>query len=120
LDLERIWNAATPAEQRALVEDMVDSVSIYPDQITVQVAGAPPFIVALDEVGLTQGCKPVVSEKRRQQHPTGASWLGLADLKTKARCTPRAFYRFVTIRQKCRFAHGRTQTTWLRAPLVRH
>jgi DNA invertase Pin-like site-specific DNA recombinase len=66
LDLERLWNAASPAEQRTLVEDLVDSVCIYPDQITVQVAGAPPFIVALDEVGLTQGCKPVVSETRRK------------------------------------------------------
>jgi site-specific DNA recombinase len=62
LDLERLWNAASLAEQRTLVEDLVDSVCIYPDQITVQVAGAPPFIVALSEVGLTQGCKPVVSE----------------------------------------------------------
>jgi hypothetical protein len=66
MDLERIWNAATLAEQRTLVEDLVDSVCIYPDQITVQVAGAPPFIVALDEVGLTQSCKPVVSEARRE------------------------------------------------------
>jgi site-specific DNA recombinase len=62
LDLERLWNVANPTERRTLVEDLVDSVCIYPDRITVQVAGAPPFIVALDEVGLTQGCKPVVSE----------------------------------------------------------
>jgi hypothetical protein len=33
-------------------------------------AGAPPFIVALDEVGLTQGCKPVVSETRREPSRT--------------------------------------------------
>jgi hypothetical protein len=38
-----VWNAATLAEQRTLVEDLVDSVCIYPDQITVQVAGAPPL-----------------------------------------------------------------------------
>jgi len=71
LDVERLWNAASPAEQRTLIEDLIDSVCIYPDQITVQVAGAPPFIVALDEVGLTQGCKPVVSESRPPQSPTG-------------------------------------------------
>jgi site-specific DNA recombinase len=62
MDVDQIWNAATSDERRTLVEDLVDSVCIYPDQLTVQVAGAPPFIVALDEVGLTQGCKPVVSE----------------------------------------------------------
>lgn len=62
MDLERLWNAATKSERRTLVEDLVDSVYIYPDQLTVQVVGAPPFIVALDEVGLTQGCKPVVSK----------------------------------------------------------
>jgi hypothetical protein len=47
---------------RILVEDLVDSVFIDPDQITVQVAGAPPILVTLEEVVLTQGCKPVVSE----------------------------------------------------------
>ena len=62
MDIEELWEAATDAERRTLVEDLVDSVCIYPDRITVQIAGAPPFIVALDEVGLTQGCKPVVSE----------------------------------------------------------
>jgi site-specific DNA recombinase len=66
MDVERIWNEASPTERRTLVEDLVDSVFIYPDQITVQVAGAPPFVIALDEVGLTQGCKPVVSEARRE------------------------------------------------------
>lgn len=75
MDLERIWKAATLAEQRTLVEDLVDSVCIFPDQITVQVAGAPPFMVALDEIGLTQGCKPVVSEGRRPQSTTGG-WNG--------------------------------------------
>jgi hypothetical protein len=67
LDIERLWRSASAAEQRTLVEDLVDSVFIYPDQIAVQVAGAPPFIIALNEVGLTQGCKPVVSETRRNR-----------------------------------------------------
>jgi site-specific DNA recombinase len=78
MDLERIWLAASLEERRTLVEDLVDSVFVYPDQITVQVAGAPPFTIGLDEVGLTQGCKPVVSESRRQQSPTGDSKFGLA------------------------------------------
>lgn len=62
MDFEQMWGAATLAERRTLVEDMVHSVYIYPDRLAVQVAGAPPFIVALDEVALTQGCKPVVSK----------------------------------------------------------
>jgi len=66
MDLEAIWEEATHAERRTLVEDLVDSVCIYPDRITVQVAGAPPFTVALDEVGLTRGCIPVTSEARRE------------------------------------------------------
>lgn len=60
-------DTAADTERWTLVKDFVDSISIYPDRLTVQVAGAPPFIVALDEVGLTQGCKPVVSESRLPQ-----------------------------------------------------
>lgn len=66
MDFELMWNTATLPERRTLVEDLIDSVYLYPDRLTVQVVGAPPFIVALDEVGLTQGCKPVVSKGRRQ------------------------------------------------------
>ena len=62
MDVDQIWNEATLAERRALVEDLIDSVRVYPDRILVEVAGAPAFTIALDEVGLTQGCKPVVSE----------------------------------------------------------
>ena len=66
MDVDQIWNEATLAERRALVEDLIDSVRVYPDRILVEVAGAPAFTIALDEVGLTQGCKPVVSEARRE------------------------------------------------------
>ena len=62
LDLETIWEHATEAERRTLVEDLVDSVHIYPDHLTVQVAGALPIVVTLAEVGLRAGTKPVVSE----------------------------------------------------------
>ena len=62
LDLESIWEHATEVERRTLVEDLVDSVHIYPDHLTVQVAGAPPIVVTLAEVGLRAGTKPVVSE----------------------------------------------------------
>ncbi len=61
---------ATPAECRALVEELVESVRAYVDQITVEVAGAPPFIVAVDEFGLTLRYKPVVFEARRDRSAT--------------------------------------------------
>jgi hypothetical protein len=70
LDLERIWQADTPSEQGTLVDDLVDSICLYADGITFLAVGAPPFIVGLDEVGLTQGCKPVVSEARRHRSAT--------------------------------------------------
>ena len=62
LNLDEFWEEASPAERRILIDDLVDSVNIYPDRLTVEVAGAPPFLVTLQEVGLNQGCKPVVSE----------------------------------------------------------
>jgi len=62
LNLDEFWEEASPAERRILIDDLVDSVNIFPDRLTVQVAGAPPFLVTLQEVGLNQGCKPVVSE----------------------------------------------------------
>ena len=61
-DVQRIWDTATDTERWTLVKDLVDSVCIYPDRLTVQVAGAPPFIVALNEVGLKQTGRTVVSE----------------------------------------------------------
>jgi hypothetical protein len=76
MDLEAIWNEASLVERRTLVEDLVDSIRIYPDRLTVQVTGAPPILVTLDEVGLRGGIKPVVSEGRRQQSATGWSSSG--------------------------------------------
>jgi hypothetical protein len=61
-DAQRIWDSATATERWTLVKDLVDSVCIYPDRLTVQVAGAPPFVVALGEVGLKKGGITVVSE----------------------------------------------------------
>ena len=64
MDFDEIWNEASLVERRTLVEDLVDSIRIYPDRLTVQVTGAPPILVTLDEVGLRGGIKPVVSEGR--------------------------------------------------------
>jgi site-specific DNA recombinase len=65
-DVQRIWDSATATERWTLVKDLVDSVCIHPDRVTVQVAGAPPFIIGLDEVGLKKGGITVVSEARRE------------------------------------------------------
>ena len=62
LDVQRIWESATTTERWTLVKDLVDSIYIYPDHLTVQVAGTPPFVIALDEVGLKKGGRTVVSE----------------------------------------------------------
>jgi len=72
LNLDAFWEDASSAERRILINDLIDSVNIFPDRLTVQVAGVLPFLVTLKEVGLNQvglnqGCKPVVSESRRQQ-----------------------------------------------------
>jgi hypothetical protein len=77
-DARRIWNSATPDERRTLVVDLVDSICIYPDRLTVQVAGAPPFKVDLNEVGLKKGGRTVVSEARRE--PARLSARGSAQL----------------------------------------
>jgi site-specific DNA recombinase len=60
-DVRRIWDNATPTERWTLVKDLIDSVCIYPDRLTVQVAGAPPIIIDLKEVGLKKGGITVVS-----------------------------------------------------------
>ena len=85
LDFDAIWAHATVTEQRSLVDDLVDAVRIYPDRLTVRVAGAPPILVTLNEVGLRPGIKPVVSETRRQQCPTGASRRGSLPSRTSGR-----------------------------------
>jgi hypothetical protein len=49
-------------ERRTLIEGLIDSVRSYSDQLTVQVVGAPPIVVALDEVGPRGGIKTVSLE----------------------------------------------------------
>ena len=36
LDVDTIWDEATPAERRMLVEDLVDAVVVYPDHLQVE------------------------------------------------------------------------------------
>jgi site-specific DNA recombinase len=81
LDIDRIWTSANPSEQRILVEDLLDSIKIFPDQLTVQVSGAPPILVTLQEAGLRGGIKPMVSETGLEPtRPKGHQPLKLARL----------------------------------------
>ena len=81
LDLDAMWESATEGERRTLVEELVDSICIYPDQLTVTVAGAPPIVVTLAEVGLRAGISPVVSEGGLEPpRPCGHQPLKLARL----------------------------------------
>jgi hypothetical protein len=70
-DLEEIWDEATADERRTIIEDLLDSVYFYPDQLMVQVLGAPPILVTLEEAGLRVGTRSVVSEGGRPRSPTG-------------------------------------------------
>jgi hypothetical protein len=48
--------AASPAERRILTDVLVDSVNILPE--TGHVAVAPPFLVTLQEIGMTRVVNP--------------------------------------------------------------
>jgi hypothetical protein len=61
-DLDEVWEEATADERRTIINDLVDSVFFYPDQVMVQVLGAPPILVTLKEAGLRVGTRSVVSE----------------------------------------------------------
>ena len=52
LDVDVIWEAATHAERRVLVEELLTEIALYPDHLEVEVFGAPRLNVLLDEVGL--------------------------------------------------------------------
>ena len=64
LDIETIWQEATDAEKRVLIEELLDCVVIFPDHLEVEVSGAPPLNVTLAEVGLRpfRSTRSVVSE----------------------------------------------------------
>jgi hypothetical protein len=55
MDVDRLWAEATDAERRVIVEELLESVAIYPDHLEVTVSGVPRLNVTLKEVGLTGG-----------------------------------------------------------------
>ncbi|MGB3412055.1 MAG: recombinase family protein [Microthrixaceae bacterium] len=52
LNLSEIWDHATEAEQRTIVDEMLDNVTISNDCLAVTLHGAPSLNVAFSEVGL--------------------------------------------------------------------
>ena len=54
IDVEAAWEAATSAERRILVEELIEAVTVFPDHLEVQAFGAPPLNVTLGEVGLRE------------------------------------------------------------------
>lgn len=70
-DFGILWDAASEEERQVLINDLIDSIHIYPDLLTVQVVGAPAIKITLEEVGLVAGSKTVVSETRLARSPTG-------------------------------------------------
>ena len=99
LDIDRIWASATEDERRVLIEELVESVTVFPDHLEVKVNGAPPLNVLYDEVGMKvsenvgvgdaigriayralAACrlKLLVSETRLSHLPTGDSGRGEA------------------------------------------
>jgi hypothetical protein len=63
-DVERLLAEATDIERRVLVEELLESVAMYPDHLEITVSGTPRLNVTLEEVGLTGGGSLVVSEAR--------------------------------------------------------
>jgi len=43
IDLDEVWEEATADERRTIIDDLVGSVFFYPDQVMVQVLGAPRY-----------------------------------------------------------------------------
>lgn len=54
IDVARLWAAATEKERRALLDELLGSVTVLPDRLVVEVDGAPALNVGLSEVGLKE------------------------------------------------------------------
>jgi site-specific DNA recombinase len=70
LDFEEIWPAATEQEKRVLVEELLESVAIFPDHLEVTAVGMPVLSVLPEEVGL--------------KSPEGDRWCRRRDLNPHA------------------------------------
>jgi site-specific DNA recombinase len=52
LDMETIWAEADDRERRILVENLLESIKVFPDHLEVKVVGSPAINVLYSEVGL--------------------------------------------------------------------
>jgi site-specific DNA recombinase len=52
LDIETLWEAAEDREKRVIIENMVESVTVFPDHLEVNIVGSPALHVLYSEVGL--------------------------------------------------------------------
>jgi hypothetical protein len=77
-DFWTLWDSASTDERQILINNLIESINIYPDQVTVQVVGAPAIKMTPDENGLVGG-KTVVSESRLPQSPTAGLPRGLTE-----------------------------------------
>jgi site-specific DNA recombinase len=51
---EEVWVNADTQDRRILVEELLDSIAIFPDHLEVSVTNTPPLIVRYQEVGLKE------------------------------------------------------------------
>ena len=54
LDFETVWAEASDLERQVLVDELVDSVTVFDDHLEVKVANSPTLNVLLGEVGLKE------------------------------------------------------------------
>jgi len=52
LDIEELWEAAQDRERRVIIQNMVESVTVFPDHLEVKIVGNPALHVLYSEVGL--------------------------------------------------------------------
>ena len=52
IDVATLWDHATDAERRTLLDELLGSVTVHDDRLVVAIHGAPPLNVAFPEVGL--------------------------------------------------------------------
>lgn len=52
LDMDAVWAEADERERRVLIENLVESIKVFPDHLEVKVVGSPAINVLLSEVGL--------------------------------------------------------------------
>jgi len=62
LDIDKTWKAVTEVEQRVLIDEFVEEITVLPDYLDLKVYGVPPLHVCYQEVGQHEGVGLIVSE----------------------------------------------------------